>query len=226
MPLTVFGSSATDIEVELRKLARILRDDITDPVLYIVYPSGEERYLTVHYRGGIDPQFGVDSDQRTYAKVPLQLVAPKPYWISNRAQNFSLTVGGSRGLLLNASLATLQVSSSQAIGSMTLVNEGDVEAWPVWELRGPADSFTATSEIGEVMSYTAPITNDNPITIDTRDKTVLDSTLANKYGSLADAPKLFSIPPGESTISIVMTGATELSRVAFYFNPRYELVFA
>jgi hypothetical protein len=39
-----------------------------------------------------------------------------------------------------------RVSSSQTLGASTVTNPGDVAAWPLWRITGPAGAVTATNE--------------------------------------------------------------------------------
>lgn len=227
LPLTIFGSNAVDVEAKLRRLVRLLNDKFSTPTIYVTYPDGRELFTDVHYAGGADPIFGVDSNQRDFAKILMTLRSPSPYWSATDTQQYSLAAANAgRGLIKNAPLTKLQISSAQTIGSVLVENDGDVDAFPVWNIRGPGTAFTATRQAdGATFTYDATITNVNPITIDAETKKVTDASDVNVYTNLSYAPKLFSIPPGASTIDIEMVGSDATSLVTFYFRPRYELVF-
>lgn len=227
LPLIIFGDTRTEIKQKMHRLIKLLNDTFSVPTLYVVYPDEPEVFVNVHYGGGADPVFGVDTNRRTWARWTLTLRAPQPYWTSVQARNASLRAANSgRGLIKDTSLSKLRVSSSQTIGTFTIVNPGDVDAFPVWTIVGPGDTFAAHRVADGVgFTYDEPITNLNPITVDTRQKTVRDASGENMYGNLGTAPKLFSLPPGTSQVSVELTNSDSDSLVSLYFQPRYELVF-
>uniref|UniRef100_A0AAU6R690 Tail protein n=1 Tax=Micrococcus phage Kurnik TaxID=3092208 RepID=A0AAU6R690_9CAUD len=225
LPIAFNGEDADEVRGFMRDFVRILNDRWTTPYLYITYPDGEEQFTEVHYAAGANHVYGETTNGRTYAKWPVTLRAPSPYFTSTQVIDFNLTnTNAGRGLIKQTSLSKLRVSSSSAIGTITVDNPGDVEAYPLWLLRGPAAFFQAS--IGtQGFRYDEPLTFANQITVDTQTKTVVDSTGANRYEDLAAAPKLFAIPPGRSTLNILMDGVDATSRVLFNFQPRYEVVF-
>lgn len=226
LPIAMQGANRAELKAMMRQLTRCLQDHDGPARLYYVDPEdGEELFTYVHYAGGGDHTYGVDTNMRTFVSWTLSLRSTSAYWTSTEALNFSLsTANAERGLLKNAPLTQLQLASSSAIGTFVVTNPGDVDAYPVWTIRGPGDSFTATRYDGQSFSYEAAITNADPVTIDTLTGDVLDLSGDSMYGNMGTAPKLFSIPPGESTIDIVMTGTDATSLVSLYFSPRYEVV--
>jgi phage-related protein len=116
------------------------------------------------------------------------------------------------------------VSSSQALGTLTIENDGDVDAYPVWVINGPATNVSITVN-GIGFEYTESLSSGETITIDARTATVTDDAGTNKYAFLGTAPKLFRIPPGSTNVSIVATGADSNTRINGNFNPRREVIY-
>lgn len=229
LPVTVFGSSHSDVETKLRRLAKVLSDRAGQPVLRATEDSGDAWDIPVHYVAGAETTHGEDGNN-AFCTWAMTLQAPDPYWTSTESVQFSVAASTeTRGLLAapvgqTATLSALRVSSSQAIGSLSLENPGDIPSQPVWIIDGPADTVTITQN-GIGFEYAASIAEGERVTIDTRNATVLDATGTNLYGSLAAAPKMFSIPAGVSTVSIVATGADTATRISGYFNPRREVLY-
>lgn len=228
-PLAISGDNRQDIEDKMRRLIRLFNDKYDTPTLSATYPDGSIWQIDFHFAGGADPVFGQDTDGNHYAVWNLQLTCPDPYWVSLDAEQYSLrnpVVG--KGLIRagNGGLTKLQLSSSQAIGTFTVVNSGDVEVYPIWNVLGPGDSFTAVRQIdGATLAYNAPIIAGNSIIADARSKTVVDQAGANKYGSLGTAPKFFSIPVGTSQITVSLANSTSASLITMFFLEKRELVF-
>jgi hypothetical protein len=78
---------------------------------------------------------------------------------------------------------------------------------------------------GASFLFDDPIISSETITFDTRTKKVTDQTGDNRYGSMPGAPVLFSIPPGQTSISILVPNATADTQVDMSFYPRKELLF-
>lgn len=225
LPIIIFGAGHQDIEDKMRRLIRILNDDASTAVLIVEYENGTEYEIEVHFASGADPQYGSDTNGKDWARWPLTLRAPKPYWVSREAVTYSLgpAIAG-RGLLPR--LSNLKLSSSQAIGSLTVENNGDVPAFPVWVVYGPGYNFSATLPDGSGFIYEGTLLTGETVTIDCVAKTVVDGTGANKYMNLAPSPKLFSIPQGTAEVDVLLEGATAgVSKVTMYFREMKELVF-
>lgn len=221
LPITVVGTDRADVESKLRRLASALSDRYGTPKLVGEYSDGSSYEIEIHYTGGAETQFGSDAGA-TYARWAITLQAPDPFWTSRNAVNFSVSAStGTKGLL--PELDRLLVQSSQVLGQFVIENAGDVDAFPVWTFAGPSTNVAITlNDVG--FTYTETLIAGNTITIDTKTARVTNSAGTNKYAYLGTAPKLFSFPPGQSTISITMTGADANSRVSGYYLPRREVL--
>lgn len=228
-PVIFFGETADEIELKMDRLLAIMDDTYTAPKLVATYPNGDSWEAPFHYIAGADSPIGTDSDGRHWARWPLSLQSPDSYWTSRQSVSYSIRAGSTgRGLVRTGAggLSRLRISSSQALGTLSIDNPGHVDAYPIWTIKGPGDSLIVTRVIdGKSFTYEVPILGSETITIDTKAGTVVDQLGVSRYGSLAPAPKLFSIPRGESSISVLLTNATVDSLVSMYFLPRREFVF-
>jgi phage-related protein len=223
LPLYIEGVDRGDVETKLRRLTAALNDRTgVSPKILATYSDGTSYEIDVRYAGGADTQFGTEAGA-TYCKWVLTLQAPQPYWVSVQAVSFSVSAdGGVKGLL--PELDRLLVKSSQVLGTFTVDNPGDVEAYPVWTIEGPSTNVSITqSSIG--WTYTETLVGGNLITVNTQNATVANSAGTNKYAFLGSAPKLFAIPAGSSSLSVVMTGTSSASKVSGFFRPRREVLF-
>lgn len=221
LPIMVFGNDRAAVETNLRRLGRLLQDRKGATRITATYSDGSSVYLDAHYAGGAETQFGSDAGQ-TYCRWVITMQAPQPFWESGQSNSFNVQASNSgRGLL--PQLSKLKVSSSQALGAVTVTNIGDVETYPTWVLRGPL-SNVIISDGTNSFTYVAAIANGSSITIDTEAGTVVDETGANKYANLGPAPKLFTLQPGVSAMTISGDDATSASLVTCYYSPRYEVI--
>lgn len=221
LPIAIFGTDRVDVETKLRRLARLLQD--TDGATKIVasYDDGSSVFLEAHYVGGAETQFGSDANNY-FCRWTIQMQAPQPYWATVATQSFTIGSGSTgRGLL--PQLSKLKVSSSQALGVVNVNNVGDVETYPIWTLRGPIDYVTVSNGT-KSFTYNAPIATDETITINTETNAVTNQLGVNKYANLGAAPKLFSLPPGISSLDISGTNASNNTIISCFYSPRYEVI--
>jgi len=114
----------------------------------------------------------------------------------------------------------LNVSSASKLASAAMTNQGDLEAWPVWTVKGPVTSVTVGVD-GRTVQWNVALTADDILVIDT-DPTVQSAWLNGvdvtaQLGSADFAP----IPAGdELPLSLTMagTGSVEAAITPRYFR--------
>lgn len=222
LPVTIFGNNRNDVEGKMRRLSRLIQDKSGATTLRANYASGEEWDIRVHYVGGAESQYGATGNE-TWVQWVLSFQAPDPYWTRFVSESYYLGTGVT-GRSLIPDLAEMRVSSSQAIGVIEIENSGDVESYPRWQLRGPIDNITVTSNTGQSWSYVEPILLNETIFVDTYAGTVVNQLGENMYANLGVAPKLFRIPAGTSTLNVTATGATSDTLISMFYQPRKEVV--
>jgi hypothetical protein len=221
MPVTVLGTSATDVETKLRRLARLTQDTLGPTTLTALRDAGDLT-MDLHYTGGAELEYGGDAGGLTWARLLLSFQAPQPYWQTADPQTFQLTSGDTgRGLL--PELTKLKVSSSQSLGTITITNTGDVPVYPTWTIQGPIDGFVA-SRGALSFGFNTALTADDAIIVNTELGTVVDDTGVNRYDILNPAPKFFSFPPGTFSAQVTGTGTTSATFVSVFYNQRFEVV--
>jgi len=222
LPVTIVGTSRADVQTKLRKLARITQDRRGPMRLRATYPNGQQLFLDVHYAGGAEGQWGEEAGGIVWMRWVLQLRAPQPFWESLTKQKIELTGGGTgRGLL--PQLTRLKVSSSQALGDVTITSTADVEVFPVWTITGPVQNFQVSNGT-ESWGITGDILGTETVTVDTASKTVFDQDGVNLYDRLGPAPKLFPFQPGETLLSVTGVNSTEDTIIRAEYALRFEVV--
>lgn len=221
MAVTIIGTDRADVQTKLRRLSRLLQDTSGPTLVKANYSTGESLSLEAHYVGGAESQWGSNAGQ-VWNRWLLSFQCPTPYWESGATEEFTVTTGNTgRGLL--PQLTKLKVTSSQVFGVITVDNEGDVPAYPTWYLRGPLSDITITNGT-QSFSLEESIDDGETITINTETGEVTDDLGNNRYSILAPAPKLFRIPPGESSVSINAVAATAEAEARLEYSPLFEVV--
>jgi hypothetical protein len=114
----------------------------------------------------------------------------------------------------------LNVSSASKLASAAMTNQGDLEAWPVWTVKGPVTSVTVGVD-GRTVQWNVALTADDILVIDT-DPTIQSAWLngvdvTSQLGTADFAP----IPAGdELPLSLTMagTGSVEAAITPRYFR--------
>ena len=221
LPITVFGANRDEVQAKLRRLGTLLQDGLGAPKLRAVYDNGDELYLEVHYVGGGETLIDNNEAGQTWCRWVISLRAPNPYWRSGIEESFSISTGYTgRGLL--PELSKMKVSSSTALGVVTVVNAGDVATYPVWSITGPVQNLQINNG---TLGFSFPVVYaGQTITVDTETSTVVDQDGLNRYDYLGPAPKFFNLPPGTTGISVLGINTDFDFNVTLTYSPRYEVI--
>jgi phage-related protein len=221
LSVTILGTDRADVETKLRRLSRLIQDTSGPTALKADYSDNTSLTLDVHYTTGAESTWGAD-EGLVWCKWVLSFKAPQPYWQSTTIQSASVTTGNTgRGLL--PELTKLKVTSSQAIGVITVNNTGDVPVYPTYAVRGPVSNLFISNG-SQSFSFNTEVLPGETITVDTANGTVTDDTGANRYSILNPAPKLFTLLPGTSSITVNGTDATTNTRITLNYALQYEVV--
>lgn len=221
LPVTVFGANALAVETNVRRLSRLTQDTLGPTILTVLRDAGDLT-MKLHYTGGAELKYGGADGGDQWARLVLSFQAPQPFWESATEESFSVTSGATgRGLL--PQLSKLRISSSQSLGTIDVDNTSDVSVFPIYEIAGPVTGLTVSNGVDE-WSFSTTILEGDLVEVDTREGTVTGTGGTNLYAILNSAPKLFSFPPGETTITIEGTSANANTRVTCRYNLRYEVI--
>lgn len=223
LPVVIFGIDRVAVESNLRRLSNLLHDKSGGTVLRATYSTGEVWELTQgHYVAGAETVKGEDASV-AWSRWVLTMQFANPFWIRQQAESFAVGVPGT-GRSLIPDLAELRVTGSQAIGEIDIENLGDVDAYPVWTFQGPADSVSVTSQDGLSFEYAGTIATGSTIIVNTAAGTVVDEDGVNRYSNLSVSPKLFTLPAGNSAVTVEAVGADGDTLISLYYQPRKEVV--
>ncbi len=219
MAVTILGTDRDDVQSKLRRLSRLLQDSSGPTRIVADYSDGTSLFLEGHYVGGAESQWGSNAGL-IWNRWALSFQCPNPFWRSSIVQQF--TIGnGDTGRSLLPQLTKMKVSSSQTLGVVQVNNQGDVAAYPIWEITGPVTNVIISN--GTQSFGFDEILPGEVFYVDTESGTVLDAAGANQYSKLKPAPKLFVIPPGISSMSV--TGLADAGFLAkLTYSPRFEVV--
>lgn len=221
LAITVLGTDRADVQAKLRRLSRLVQDTSGPTKIQANYSNDEVLFLEGHYVGGAESQWGSNAGM-VWNRWVLSFQCPNPFWLSATEETFTIDTGSTgRGLL--PELTKLKLRSATTFGVIEVDNQGDVPAFPIWEITGPLSDLVISDGINS-FSFVDSVAGGEVITIDTEAGSVTDQTGANRYAILAPAPKLFRVPPGETTITVSAVAGSLDAEVTFTYSPRFEVV--
>jgi Phage tail protein len=201
------------------RLSKMLSGEFTLVVL-----DGPVRWTSKAVRvGGGDYTYGVDTTGERDWQTVVTVRCGDPYFTSSETSLKTITSGGT-GTSFLSNLVGMPVSSSQAIGEITLENTGDARAYPTWRVYGPGHDFKAISPTGETLWWQGTLLAGESLIVDTLKGTVVDQAGVNRYDGLAAAPRFWSVPPGTTTVTAELLGVTTESRIECSWRPRRWMV--
>lgn len=186
----------------------------------VTQPNGEKRTLRLRLKDDGDPVYSHDPALQGWSNYGLTFEAEQPFWEGgggavsktftpdSSVDFFGDTVGGT----------PFYISRSSTVATAVMNNPGDVEAYPIWTIKGPCTA--AQVGVGGV-NITIPfaVADGQTLTINTA-----PSSQVAKLGSVDKTADLTSvnfapIPPGTNVIlSLAITGT---GTITASITPRY-----
>lgn len=218
MPVHVRAVNYDQIATERAFFAGL--DPRGEGVLRATYPDGRWREIRLRYDEGAEGEYDIDPILLRYAAYPLRFVANDPFWRGAPVVTTFVNVGTSFQFFPGP---PFRIGNSNTLDLSQVSNPGDQDAYPLWTITGPCDSFSVG--VGEAtVNGTVTLAAGQSITIDMdpRALTVVDNTGADRWSVLTDAE--FAPIPGNTTADLTtsLTAAGTGSSVSLAFTPRYR----
>jgi Phage tail protein len=226
LPVLLEAADVMVLRTQLRAMAGWLDPHRGDGTLRVTAPDGSQRDLTCRYAGGLESATDdVAQAGPNWWVVALTLRAADPYFYATVPTTNVFTTAAPVPFF---PFFPLRLSESSVISSARPNNAGDVEAWPVWTVTGPATSLTlGNTTTGDSLSLTLTLGVGDRVVIDTRPgkKSVVLTTAAgvtsNALGGLTPTSSLWPLAIGFNDLSIAMGGSTTQSQVRLDFVSRF-----
>jgi hypothetical protein len=222
LPLEVFGGSEIGLRTRLRELVRAFDPTRGDGILRSTGPDGTVRQITCRYSTGMEVVEGLDL-LGNVQRAALVFAAADPFWYDTGPVTSTFTTGAAANFLGDPFLP-IKLASDTILGEQTVINDGDVETWPIWTVAGPATSIVLENvTTGEVIDLPIVLTAGQSVVIDTRPfrKTVRRDDGTNLFGSLTTDSSLWSLGEGSTTIRAEVPGSTTDTFVTLVYARRW-----
>lgn len=195
LPIKILTQNYASLVAKTDQLARVIDGRIHFDIVTVEGESTTIWRITGSITGGGDYDYGKDTLGNKYVETIFTFQSESPYWEKQTP-----------------------VSASWSSGSMTLVDDGNAPASPVFTVTGPTNGFTLSMG-SESVQYVGIVEYDQQITLDFEHGTVRDNRGNNCYQYISPFPEFFKIPALGGTV----TFAPDLSSDAYvtgYGTPR------
>lgn len=216
VPLSMSGTNEVEYRQRLRDLARSLNPTRGTGVLRSTF-AGQVRELHCRYIDGM----GLVEQWHLLGQPSLLFRAFDPFWYdtAQTAQTFSPTQASFFPIL------PLRLSGSEVYADTTVVNDGDVQTWPVFTVTGPgANPVLRNLTSGKALDLTGvTLGAGETVEIDTRPgfKTVRRGDGTNLYGDLTATSSLWPLLEGSNSLRLEMAGTTAQSSFSVRYSRRW-----
>lgn len=220
-PLVIAQPDEAALRVWLRALARRLNPKRGEGTLRVTTVDGVTRTLQCRYTGGFegDQANGNTSDNVWIVALAFRMTDPYFRDLSPTTRSFSISAPTQWFPIF-----PLRLSGDTVMGTITVDNDGDDDAYPIWTVHGPATALTLTNlTTGETLSLPYTLGSTDVLQIDTRPfiKTLTLADGTSLYGGLDQPSSLWSLPAGVSELSVELPGADVTSYVSLSYQRRW-----
>lgn len=232
IPIVIRGVDRTSLIKMHNRLLRALEPHRGPGWLTMYEGDGIARHLECYYVSGGEGSETAENSMFTQLKYPLMFRAMDPYWYSNgeRQYDWHLDQAAALPFLSNADYPAffpLRMSSTvfSPDGTVTVVNDSSIEAWPTWSCIGSAtglqmENLTTGQAFRMRDDFTIPALQTMTVDTATGVKTVtMDG--ANLWPQMRADSSLWSLKPGPNVIRVTAGGTNLNTLIRLHFVPRY-----
>ena len=183
-------------------------------------PSGQERHLDCRFSNDGEMAFNQDPALQGWSNYGITLVAEKPFWRAEPIRREWGADGTVKDFFPAEPGGNFTIAPSTTLATSAMPNPGDVDAYPVWEIQGPATT-AQVGIAGRNITIPFPITANQVLAIDTAPSqqsatlyTVVDGQRVTPVDKTADlgVAKFVPVPADSVTpTSLLLTGSGTVS---------------
>lgn len=224
LPIYMRGATEAALRMRMREAVSAFNPKRGEGILRVVSPTGDTRQISCRYVSGLEMSEQLGEDSGFFHQVAtITLRAHDPHWSAETiTEDFGITETPSF-----FPWPPLRLTASEIVIEADIVNDGDMESWPVWTVNGPGELFRFTNvTTGKVLELQETITVDvgDSIVIDTRPfrKSVRRADGENLFAKLAKTASLWPLVLGNNRVRLEMSASQNgVSSLTLVYTPRY-----
>lgn len=217
VPLLVQGDTFETFYAEHTAFMRSL-DPRREGTLRITRADGRWREIGCRYTSGGDMTADYDVTASLAATYGITWATADPYWRGEEVvARFANSAGGPffPG-------PPFTITPGLNLQDPTIVNPGDLDAYPVWRIEGPFTAFSVGVGDSLVeMTLTRSAGQYVEIDMHPRKLTIRDQAGVDRWDNVTEV-SFSSIPSGQTTLTTNVTGAGTASAITLTFTPKYR----
>ncbi|WP_460407373.1 phage distal tail protein, partial [Actinophytocola sediminis] len=156
----------------------------------------------------------------TWYRLVLELYAPDAHW--HDPTPITLRFAYPTGVKWFPILP-LKLGAGAVLGDATLTNPGDVDAWPTWTVTGPGTAVSLdNTTTGETLDLVGDLASGTLVIVTEPGQQSITLDGVDWWDKLTGSPTLWQVPPGDTAVSLALTGAAAGSSVQCSFFPLYR----
>lgn len=221
-PLIIRDMNREALLARIREILSILNPQLGDGQLLVTNGSNS-RVLYCRYRGGIS---AINESQGiTTTRQVLNFFAADPFWYA--PSSTELTAQQNFAPINFFPVLPITLATSAITTTAALENDGDVPAYPVITILGPATNVIVTNTTtGKLVEINSSIAAGETITIDARPRTrsVRDQDGDNRFSLLTAESSMWALEIGTNNVEIEISGGDANTRVSVSYTPAYLTV--
>lgn len=189
----------------------------------VIQPSGEKRYLDLRFTEDSDQAYNHDPALRGWSNYGIMMVADDPFWRTDSIRREWATGMSTPFFDSEGGTTGLTISPSTTLATAAMLNPGDVDAYPVWEVYGPVTN--AQVGVGDKLIVIPFAVADGEVLVIDTDPTQ-QSAMLHSSGTVTDktaqlGTAIFAPMPADSisNVSLVLGGGA--GKIRLTMTPLY-----
>lgn len=177
--------------------------------LRVTRRDGSQRQVACFYTDGLQGDLSPSVATETEQDAVIELTAVDPWATAIEDTTVSYDIG--------------------TAAQFVVINEGHLDAYPIWTIPGPFVSMTfANHTRARSWTLNLTLTAGESIRIDTRPSSqrttaqVVDSSGLNRRAFLTDASDLWALAPADNSVDIALANGGITTTISLAYRPRYR----
>lgn len=222
LTLWIEAADEVSLRLQMRAMALAMNPKRGPGHIRFTTPVGDVRDIECTYQSGLGmlEKLGETSGLLSQ-KVTLFFKAHNPYWADPSFISSAYSINAVPNFF---PIFPMHISTSQVVVDTTILNDGDLEAWPIIYIAGPGSVIKLSNLTTGLYTDFGPSSNmgaGQTLIIDTRPgfKTAKMADGLNVFSFLTTTSSLWPLVRGSNAIHLEMSGATAgVSQITFTYK--------
>lgn len=217
VPLLMESDSVAGLSAMRRALTRLLAPHLGPVEVRVQDPAtGTDRMIRGYYRDGLDGDFG-SGFHGSWQTLGLTFECPDPWWLGpERVVELRIDPGSKPFISRSVTFFPVTLAQSSVQGEFEVDILGDGPVWPSWQVAGPGEDLTISNG-QDVIEISGEFDASSPVLIETGPGRITP----DRWADLSLRSRLFSLEPGQQTLTVTLVGASTDTLVRLTYQERF-----